>query len=671
MTVRAIILGLLIAAVVAGLGYLNDCLLAMPSLVGGHLPVGVFGLVLLSLLGVNPLLHRLRRSMKFRPAEYATMLALALPACSIAASGLMRLFTPTLVLPIHYAQENPGWRERDILSYTPSWMLANEGRYSQRVVADFMTGRGHGGEFTLADVPWDAWAKPLAFWGVLIVLCAFAVICLGVIVHRQWSSREHLPYPIARLAEEVLRGDPDHAYNTIFRNGRFWAGLGLVFVIQSLNLWHRWDPNVVRVPLTFNFAAIGEKWPVLTRGPYAWGLFYVTVAPMAVGFAYFVATEVSFSIGISQLAAVLVAAALVSFGADISGDRLSGGALAWHHFGGYLAAGLFLLYTGRRYYASLARRAFLFRRAPEADDTGTWAARLFLLSAAGMVAALVWVGLDWPFAVLTVVLLMLMFVVLTRINVETGIYMISGSWQALAVLLGLFGAEALGPTAISIVGLLCIILTIDPHESLMPFVVNALKVAETNALRVRPVARGMGGAFVIALVVAAPISLWANYHFGMPQWSSHALSGAPRWTYRIVDRAVNTMGDGLKESVERTPIQRLRSIRPDRRFLTWAAVGFALVAACSFLRLRFPRWPLHPAMFLVWFTWGTQMIWASFLLGWAIKWLVLRYGGQRAYRGALPFMVGVIAGGLLSRILFMIVGAGYFGATGYTLPRLW
>ena len=82
------------------------------------------------------------------------------------------------------------------------------------------------------------------------------------------------------------------------------------------------------------------------------------------------------------------------------------------------------------------------------------------------------------------------------------------------------------------------------------------------------------------------------------------------------------------------------------------------------LRLRFSWWPLHPIIFLVWATWPMQAYCHSFLLGWFIKKMVMKYGGADAYRRFRPFMIGVIIGDILGGAVFMAVGAIYYAATG-------
>ncbi len=66
MTIRALILGLLGAAFIAAAGYVNDGLIRNTFLVGNHFPISVFGLLILVVICVNPVLCLLHRWLRLR-----------------------------------------------------------------------------------------------------------------------------------------------------------------------------------------------------------------------------------------------------------------------------------------------------------------------------------------------------------------------------------------------------------------------------------------------------------------------------------------------------------------------------------------------------------------------------------------------------------------------------
>jgi hypothetical protein len=82
---------------------------------------------------------------------------------------------------------------------------------------------------------------------------------------------------------------------------------------------------------------------------------------------------------------------------------------------------------------------------------------------------------------------------------------------------------------------------------------------------------------------------------------------------------------------------------PDLSALGFLGVGFFGSLLMMMFRFRFLWWPFHPLGYAISSSWGIH-VWSSFLMSWMIKWVVLRYGGLRAYRRAVPFFLGIILG---------------------------
>ena len=61
-------------------------------------------------------------------------------------------------------------------------------------------------------------------------------------------------------------------------------------------------------------------------------------------------------------------------------------------------------------------------------------------------------------------------------------------------------------------------------------------------------------------------------------------------------------------------------------------------------RQRLLPWPFHPIGYALANTQSMDYMWMPFLIAWALKRLVLRYGGMRLYRRSLPFFLGLILG---------------------------
>ena len=76
----------------------------------------------------------------------------------------------------------------------------------------------------------------------------------------------------------------------------------------------------------------------------------------------------------------------------------------------------------------------------------------------------------------------------------------------------------------------------------------------------------------------------------------------------------------------------------------------------SLLRFRFAWWPLHPVIFLMWGSWTTVLTWGSFLIGWVIKVLIVRFGGGRTYQSQKPLFIGMIMGEIVAVAMVLLVG---------------
>jgi hypothetical protein len=61
-------------------------------------------------------------------------------------------------------------------------------------------------------------------------------------------------------------------------------------------------------------------------------------------------------------------------------------------------------------------------------------------------------------------------------------------------------------------------------------------------------------------------------------------------------------------------------------------------------RAAFVGWPLHPVAYAISASWSIHLVWMPMLLALIAKTLVLRYGGLRLYRQALPLFFGLILG---------------------------
>jgi len=676
MTVRAIVIGLLVGLLLAGFGYFNDWVLKQAYVASDLVPVSVYGLLVLGLLLVNPVLRLIRRS-DLSAREWVVIASMTLAACVIPGAGLMWNFSNTLVIPHKYYQLRPAWQKNDVLSFAPKIMLADptaEGGPKDpkaghvEVVDGFNVGLKGKEVFPPSEVPWYGWTRTLTFWLSLLALSFIAGIGLVLVVHKQWSQRERLRYPIALFASELVAGAGEGFWPRIFRNRLFWLGAatsGLVLMANALHVWKDvFEIEAIQIPMFLDLRSVlPRKWPLLWQaGPAKRALLVPSVYFAIVGLAYFVSSDVSFSIGISPLLHMAVWLVLITRGVQLTDDYLAGGMQGYQLFGSGLALGLMVIYLGRRFYASVAARAVGIRRGEPVDRSTLWAFRVALLSAAGMVAMLTLiVDLHWLLALGFVLLTGLVFLVVTRVSVETGLFFIQPNWHAVAILLALFGIKAIGPNMLIILALLSMVLTADPRVCLMPIVANAFRFGERQGASPRKLAWVMGLSVMAALVVGVLGTLYVQYIYGggtLYGWASSASA----YPFEMVLRNLPKFGEG---AIGQWNDFQIGQTVANETFLWSAGVGFALVILMSVLRLRYTWWPLHPVIFVVWGTIGSTWMATSFFVGWVLKTVISRLGGGKAYAKAKPYFIGLVAGEFLVGIIWGAIGLIYYMIYGH------
>jgi hypothetical protein len=268
----------------------------------------------------------------------------------------------------------------------------------------------------------------------------------------------------------------------------------------------------------------------------------------------------------------------------------------------------------------------------------------------------------------------MLYFVVSRVVAETGMFFIHAWWYPGVLLWGFFGAKALGPQVMLIMFLVTCVRLIDPREGVMPFTVHALKLVDSmggggirrrSALLSRTAVWG-GVALGLGFAVALPVVLYLQYNHGATAVGDGWTMWLPRFSYdAIVGVRQRLAAQGvLSEAGQYSGWAWFRSLSPAGPAVLAFCTTTTLVLLFAAARLRFPRWPLHPIIFLALGTFQSRTLAVSFLIGWFIKVMVTKYGGARVYRKLIPLMIGVIAGDMLGGIVPMVVGAIYYFATG-------
>jgi len=681
-TTKSILFGLLGILFTAGLaGFHDGRITSNPPMIGMHMPVAAYFYFMLVALGWNLVCSRTLPALVLTPKELMVVMGLTLMGCFAPTSGLCRYFQRQLMLPWYYLSTGgkTEWEKLGILNYLPSRLFPEPAPFVKdgvlqlhdRVYRGFFMGLAYGKQtIGLTGVPWGAWVHPLLYWGPLVLFMSLCVMSLSLLVHRQWAHHEQLSYPVAQVATSFLARKSGKGVPDLFRTRLFWWGFAPVIVLYLLEYLHLWFPATVPgiqaiFPNLKSWSVpFASKLPVITKAPGWWSLNGQALYFSVVGLAYFVSTEISLTMGLSSI--LLTGVGIWFF--MVTGTPLGGNDIATARGGAYIGYALILIYTGRAYYVATLKMALRFSRPAEASESvAVMAARLTFLSFAGFVAVLTLMGLDWLIALNYGLLLMLLFLVFTRIICETGIPFMQPGWFPGVLLVSVFGPAAVGPGPLVFVYYLGTILCQDPRECLMPYAATAIKIADDAKARISRIFWVLVGGMVAAMVIAFVATTWSMYDFGgISPADTWASQGVPKICFDDAARQIADLKENgrLDVSASLAGVAKLRLFSPDPAAMGYLVAGLGAVVAFSLLRFRFKWFPLHPVLFLVWGTYPAQGCWSSFLVGWAVKQLVVRFGGGRVYQNLKPLFVGLIAGELIAAgtsIAFEIV---YYLVTG-------
>jgi len=103
----------------------------------------------------------------------------------------------------------------------------------------------YSGESTLYDIEHiKAWLVPASIWCSFVVVMLFVMLCINVLLRKQWTDREKLAYPIVKLPYEMTI---DGGSKVFFRNRLMWIGFGIAASISISNGLHFLYPSIPQI----------------------------------------------------------------------------------------------------------------------------------------------------------------------------------------------------------------------------------------------------------------------------------------------------------------------------------------------------------------------------------------------------------------------------------------
>lgn len=585
-------------------------------------PGAIFLLFLLTAV-LNNAAGRLNPRWALTPGECITVYIMMLVASAVQTMGLSGQLMSIISAPYYYATPENDWDK--LLQPHLNPLLAPQNELTVRY---FYEGLPPG-----RLVPWRDWLGPLSVWAPFLLCLYFVMTCMMVILRKQWVDNERLIYPLTQLPLEMVAQPQPGRPSMLYRSGIMWMGFAVPLIFGSLTGLHHYYPTVPTPTLNWAVSMFRHTQSMQFRISF----------PM-IGFFFLVEQQTAFSLwffnvlffmirGILNVLKIGMTENLGVYGAPSpTFAHIGMGAFLVLVFGG--------LYTARSHLRDVVARAF-GEHTTHGDDkdemlsypVAFWGTVIGLAFMAGW---LTWSGMPLWVSVAFIVVVMVLFVGLTRIVSESGMAEAVAPTIAPGVIVSAVGAPAIGPRGLMAIAMSYVWCS-DIRTFVMASAANGLKMAEVTEQPKRP----LFGLMALAILVSAPLSIYLT----------------TRWAYRIGGVTMNSwfFGGGPLAPLKWVQVHFLTPEGPNLVGWLLTGLGAGLMAFLSAMRQRFLWWPFHPLGFALAPVWIMDQQWMTVLISWLAKVTILRYGGVKTYQRARGFFLGLILGQFTTNGLWLVI----------------
>ncbi|MBN2309873.1 MAG: hypothetical protein JXR94_12940 [Candidatus Hydrogenedentes bacterium] len=621
-TYRSVIIGLLLMP-------LNALWLAVGEFVflaGEPSTLSLFPQVIFMLFWLavaNQLVKRLKPLWALKPAELLVVYTMLCLGTCLTSIDLLDCLVPILSHLDYFGPMNNLFQPfRD---QVPDWLVVSD--------PAALEGFYQGQESVFKAANLVPWLRPLAWWSAFL-MALFAIMWgLNLVFRKQWTENEKLSYPIIQVPM-ALANDTER----LFRNKYFWLAFGLAGAVDLLNGLSVLFPLLPDVPLVHivdirNLFA-ERPWRDMGAAP-------VSFYPFAIGMCFFMPLDLAFSCWFFFLFWKLQRV----WASHVGIQGMPGFPFIEEQTaGGYYAMALMAIWISRRHLARLGR--ILLGR--NTDDVSPWERQEAWIAAASIAAGAAFLlyfcmaaGMSPGIVVAFFLLYYLIAISVTRMRAELGppshdLHFIGPNFQ----IVKFFGAPALldgNPRDLTMFGLFYSFnRAYRAHP--MPHGLEAFRIAERLKLSNRR--------YLIAMAIALAAGIVCGF------W-------ALLYAFNKYGAAAQSIGPAQSRGWEAwNQVNAWFTTSPPHQWQPTYAIIIGLVFALGLaaMRMNAAWWPLHPVGYAISGSWSMEQLWMSVFTAWLIKAILLKYGGAKAYRPAVPFFLGLIVGDMVVGTCWLLYG---------------
>jgi hypothetical protein len=595
--------------------------------------------ILALMLLVNQLIRKLAPRQVFSQMEMLVIYTMICIGTAFTAQDWMANLIQMIGHPYYFAKPENQWGTY-IVPFIPKPGLVTI--KDMFVLDGFYKGDSSYGLYRWAYL--TAWFKPVMIWSLFVTVLLYVMMCINVMVRKQWMERERLTFPIAQLP--IAMTEPESSF---WKNRLLWIGFSIAAAYTIINGLHFLYPSVPLIYDNFgpssdlrNFM-VTKPWTGIDRLP-------VRFHPFVTGLGFLLPTDLLFSCWFFYFVwkAQMVLTTAMAWDAIPNFPFIN-----QQSYGGYMAVLAGLLWTGRSYFKQVWLR--IIGKPSELDDSAE--AMSYRSAAIGIVLGTIalagffnWLGLNFAIAFIGFLIYWGISVAVARIRAELGPPVHDMHGASPSILITQFmGTKHTGIMDARGLAALSYFWWFNRAYRQHPiaFELEGMRMANT----VRASQKRLLVAVIIAAFVGSVAAFWAYLHFAYQMGYTNKIAGG---TFRGDD----IFGKQLYNWIA-------NPTGPNMQANLAVLFGFVFCLILGALRLRWFGFPFHPIGYAISGTWSMNFVWLPLLIAWIIKMIILRMGGLKLFKSAVPFFLGLILGEMIVGCLWSLVGIA-FGIPTYS-----
>jgi hypothetical protein len=599
-----------------------------------YFPVSGVVFMLVLVLGVNPLLRLVHRDWVLNGKQLILVFVMLLAAAVVPSQGLLRMLPWSLARTTQQINESEKLAAAIEESGVPEAIFPDQIGYglgtpaSSQLLDELEPGQ---------SIPWGSWLRLVPVWGSFLLACWLLMVGVGLVLFPHWRHTERLPFPLLDVYRSILpEPQSGRLMPAIFRERMFWVGAGIVMFLYATNgISHHSHGNFPSIPLGWNLSSVFSEvpWRYLDGSIKNVSHIYFVL----VGMAFFMPNRVSFSIWSIAIAYAVYAMIHRAYFPPYYGSTITD-----HRNGAMIMVTLTVLYLSRHHWLHVGK-VMVSRVTNDTDRLLRVSGWMVVVGALGMFIWLTWAGVPDIWAAVFVLIGFMVCLLIARIVAETGMPFVRITGLEPAYLMAMVPAGWVSGAAIYMAGFIAMLFQAGSRVSAAVMVSHAAGVdPEASPRQQLRIGYLMIGVFVVGLLVCGAVHLYMGYtnpvtldgqFTQLNRWGSNQMSGAQHALIR------------WSRDYWPMPSGRLANI----------GLGMMLACLLQLACMSNPKWPVHPIGMLIVGHYYSQVAWASIMIGWVIKVLIINVGGSTAFRRARPLFLGIIMGEIFSAVIWTAV----------------